>query len=122
MYEGRKSHSGSFAGNAAIESIYLALYDAASPTEAVNSILAVLGGYFGVSRSYVFESSDGGLKNSNTFEWCAPGISGEKEYMQGLEYKNMGGAYEKLKNKGVFHVTNVYSLGDSMREPCFHRA
>ena len=52
--------------------------------QAVDQALASLGEMFGVDRSYLFRFSPDLDLIDNTHEWCAPGISTEKEHEQNL--------------------------------------
>ncbi len=105
-----------FRGNSAMENIYAALYEAASPRDAINAVLAVLGKFFDVSRAYIFQNSPDGKYHKNTFEWCAPGITSEKSYMQALDYSKMGDPYGHLRNRGIFYATNANSLDGGFRD------
>ncbi len=54
-----------------------------NPAEALNLILETIGRFLDVSRTYVFEKDREG-NASNTYEWCAEGVSSEKEALQSL--------------------------------------
>lgn len=50
----------------------------------IDRTLAAIGRMFDVDRAYVFRVVDAGEGLSNTHEWCAPGISAEREHLQNL--------------------------------------
>jgi len=57
--------------NGILERVLTALYDDGETPDAIRRVLAVLGEYFGASRTFVFEDSPDGAECSCTFEWCA---------------------------------------------------
>ncbi len=50
--------------------------------KAINEVLACVGQYLGAERAYIFEETDNYY--SNTFEWCADGISSEIDTLQDI--------------------------------------
>lgn len=50
--------------------------------QAVNRLLSLIGEQLEVDRVYIFDYDFAGNSMSNTFEWCAPGISPEIENLQ----------------------------------------
>lgn len=53
----------------------------------MDKVLAIIGRVSDVSRVYLFEDFDEGLKCRNTHEWCAPGTEPQIEYLQDLSYE-----------------------------------
>ena len=51
---------------------------------AIERTLGRIGRLFDVDRAYVFELDTGAAHMSNTYEWVAPGISAEKDNLQGI--------------------------------------
>lgn len=82
------------------------------------TILAVLGRTFQVDRVYVFEDSDDHLRCSNTFEWCAPLITPEKDNLQDLSYEtDLNSEYhENFSNLGVFLCPDIEKLPKAQRD------
>lgn len=82
------------------------------------TILAVLGRTFQVDRVYVFEDSDDHLRCSNTFEWCAPLITPEKDNLQDLSYEtDLNSEYhENFSNLGVFLCPDIEKLPKVQRD------
>ena len=50
----------------------------------IDRTLADIGRLFGADRAYLFLASDDGTVFDNTHEWCAPGITPQRENLQGL--------------------------------------
>ncbi len=50
----------------------------------INKALAVVGGFVGADRSYVFQFRDDGKTMDNTHEWCAEGIAPQIDNLQML--------------------------------------
>jgi len=50
----------------------------------INRALETLGSFVGVDRAYVFQMHDQGRRASNTYEWCAAGVTPEQPRLQGL--------------------------------------
>lgn len=87
------------------------LYQSVDVKTAVNRLLEIVGRSFGVSRAYIFESTADGLACNNTFEWCAPGFSPQKENLQGIRYKeDLGGYLENFNADGVFYCHDIKTL------------
>lgn len=95
-----------------VEQVFRMLYHAADLDAAVNSILALAGAQFDVSRAYIFEDDEDGLRCSNTFEWCGEGIDPQLENLQHLSYADdLGGCYqENFNEEGVFYCRDVATL------------
>ncbi len=95
-----------------MEQVFRMLYHAADLDAAVNSILALAGAQFDVSRAYIFENDEDGRCCSNTFEWCGEGIEPQLENLQHLSYRDdLGGCYqENFNEEGVFYCRDVATL------------
>lgn len=65
------------------------------------------------SRVYLFLFSAGGLQVSNTHEWCAPGVSAEKDNLQNLDANKFQYLWDALETERVFIVEDVSKLPDS---------
>ena len=85
-------------------------YDANSDT--IDKLLSVIGEYYDLSRVYIFKDDETHTHCSNTYEWCAPGITAEKDNLQNLSYADdFGGIYHTLFNEnGVFYCDNINTL------------
>lgn len=80
--------------------------------EALNEVFRIVGLYFGVSRVYIFENYNNDLFCKNTYEWCAKGVSSEKENLQAVSYKDdLGGTwYNNFDENGVLYCSNILDL------------
>lgn len=87
------------------------LYDAAHFQDAVQSILALIGEMFGISRAYIFESTKDGQRCNNTFEWCADGIEPQIDILQQVPYVVGGHDYrENFESDGLFYCQNTQKI------------
>lgn len=78
---------------------------------AINDSLKTLGDFSGASRAYIFEINDDHLSMDNTYEWCAPGVSEEKEHLQGLPTHIFPWWINKLTSGEVLAIEDVSALG-----------
>lgn len=93
------------------------LYGAANFDQAVDSLLAFTGEHFSVSRVYIFESRQDLTHCSNTFEWCADGVSPQKDTLQEIAYAQGGHDYRtNFDHEGIFYCQNVKKLAGWERE------
>lgn len=94
--------------------IFSSLYNETDIESGINRALELVGQNFDVSRVYIFEDSEDGNFCSNTFEWCAQGISPEKETLQNLSYtEDLGGNYrERMNDDGIFYCRDIKSIED----------
>ncbi|MEG2287776.1 MAG: hypothetical protein RSC00_07705, partial [Ruthenibacterium sp.] len=58
-----------------IQYVFEALYHSKNSVEAIHHALALVARHFSFERGYIFETSDDEKTTSNTFEWCAKGVS-----------------------------------------------
>lgn len=71
------------------------LHAASGAEEGLRQLLAFLGETLGCDRVYVFEEMDR-QHISNTYEWCAPGVSSGIEQLPYLDKKDLHPWYERL--------------------------
>ncbi|MEG1777671.1 MAG: diguanylate cyclase, partial [Angelakisella sp.] len=57
------------------EYIFRILYEATDKESAISAVLSLIGKFFNVSRTYIFENSPDGCLTSNTYEWCNDDIA-----------------------------------------------
>lgn len=80
--------------------------------ELLQHILATLGISSGSDRAYIFQcEAHWGV--SNTYEWCAPGISSEKNQLQGLPCTAFPQWIKTLEQGQEIHICQVKDLPDS---------
>lgn len=98
--------------------VFSALYSSANISEGINSMLALVGKTYDVSRVYIFEDTEDGEYCSNTFEWCAEGVTPEKDSLQSVSYgEDLGGNYrENMGDDGIFYCHDINKLSDKQRD------
>lgn len=79
------------------------------PTQ-INSILAMAGGFAGVSRAYVFFSSLDGTTTNNEFEWCSPGVAPQMKALQNLPLTQIPSWNTMLTQEGSVCAKDVHDL------------
>lgn len=105
--------SGSESNNEAMinEGLRLAL---ASP--AADESLAILVEYLGhclkSERVYIFEEMPGRVYN-NTYEWCAKGVTPQKENLQNIPYEVIKLWYQRFQNNEHVIIRDVESICES---------
>lgn len=98
--------------------IFSLLYSGSDLNAGINQALKFVGENFDVSRVYIFEDSEDGAYCSNTFEWCAKGISPEIDTLQNVSYEeDLGGHYrENMNDEGIFYCRDIRELDEPTRE------
>lgn len=86
------------------------LYQESNLSVSMNSILKEIGSYLCAERSYIFEIQSGRMYN--TYEWCADGISPQKDNLQALDMELIASWRSKLDHKCLI-IENVNSENDS---------
>ena len=77
---------------------------------AIDATLADLARVSGASRAYLFLLRDGGRILDNTHEWCAPGVTPERESLQGLPAAAFPWWMAQLRDAGAIHIRDVSEL------------
>ena len=96
--------------------VFRRLYESRDVEESLNGLLANIGEQLNVSRVYIFENNDDNTCCSNTFEWCAEGITPEKENLQNVSYIDDIAGWDKIYDeKGLFYCTDISSLQPHFR-------
>lgn len=91
------------------------LYNAIDIKLAVSQILEIVGCSYSVSRVYIFENSEDGRYCSNTFEWCADGITPQIDNLQNLCYETeMSGFVESIHENGFLYYSDIRELPDHL--------
>ncbi|MDZ7836858.1 MAG: hypothetical protein U5N58_02335 [Actinomycetota bacterium] len=67
--------------------------------QSINHALELIGEFFQVDRSYVFQFSDDGKQMSNTYEWCAEGIEAQMDKLQGIPVNRFPWWMEQIRKK-----------------------
>lgn len=82
---------------------------------AINDSLKTLGEFSGASRAYIFEINENHLTMDNTYEWCASGVSREKDNLQGLPTNLFPWWISKLRSGEILNIEDVKALGEDAR-------
>lgn len=105
--------SRSFENNVS-EYVFRILYEAKNKTEAIYSIMELVGKHYKISRTYIYENSPEGL--SMTFEWCNEGIAPQQHNLQKLTQNQLGGNYENYFNhEGILYIRDIRDMPQSIR-------
>jgi PAS domain S-box-containing protein len=76
----------------------------------IQEALGSLGDFAGVDRSYIFLFSDGGQRFSNTHEWCADGITAQRDRAQDLPCSTFPWFLEHIRRGEAVHIPSVADL------------
>lgn len=76
---------------------------------AMNHFLEVIGEFYCAKRSYIFEFDFEQNEFSNTFEWCAEGVTREQENLQKLPMNYIDDWMEMFEQKGEFLISSLSS-------------
>ena len=70
----------------------------------INSVLKTLGEITDVSRAYIFENFNDNKNCKNTYEWCAKGVSPQKDNLQNVNYAQDVPSFKKYleKNRKIY--------------------
>ncbi len=93
--------------NQLIVEIFGLLSDAKDYSISINKALELLGVRFKASRSHIFEYNDNHQYLDNTFEWCASGISSEKDNLQMLPKSVYEPFIERMNGDGIFYCNDL---------------
>ncbi len=93
-----------------IEYVFRLLYDSGNPISSIQAVLQLVTESYGFSRGYIFETSEDGKETSNTFEWCAKGISAEIQNLQQLPIEAVGTANRSFLQQGMFILKSLRDL------------
>jgi PAS domain S-box-containing protein len=78
--------------------------------EGINRALRAIGSFLKAHRSYVFLFRDGGNEMDNTHEWCAQGVTPQKENLQGLPVDIFPWWMERLRGWETIAIPDVGQL------------
>ncbi|GCD77432.1 hypothetical protein JCM31826_09140 [Thermaurantimonas aggregans] len=78
--------------------------------EKINKALERVGRFCEADRVYVFQYDEPGKVMSNTHEWCAEGITPEKDNLQMIPADIIPQWHEKLQRLEIIHIPDVQKL------------
>lgn len=96
-----------------IYNVFEMLYETKEISTTIEQILEFLGKHFQVDRVYIFQHSDNGQTTSNTFEWCADGITPEKEKLQNIPIEVISVFLTLFNSEGLNICNDINSLCES---------
>jgi signal transduction histidine kinase/DNA-binding response OmpR family regulator/PAS domain-containing protein len=76
----------------------------------INQSLGELSRFVGADRAYIFEYDWENNVTNNTYEWCAPGISAEKDNLQMIPLDLLSDWVKQHKNNQPLYIPNVQNL------------
>lgn len=97
---------------ASISSRFVGLFDM---DESVDATLANIGALLRASRAYLFQYRDGGAVMDNTHEWCAEGVSAQKDNLQGILSEDLPWWTTQLMAGKTIRITNISELPEEAR-------
>jgi len=74
--------------------------------------LALMGQALDVSRAYIFAIDEAAGLASNTHEWCAPGVTPQKDELQGLPLEAIGWWVDQLKTDQMINFEDIEQIPD----------
>jgi PAS domain S-box-containing protein len=76
----------------------------------IEDALGQIGDFVGADRSYVFLMDADGASTSNTHEWCARGISPQRENLQNLPVEVLPWWMEQMRNDVMLRIDRVADM------------
>ncbi|MEG2652341.1 MAG: GGDEF domain-containing phosphodiesterase [Ruthenibacterium sp.] len=98
-----------------IQYVFEALYHSKNSVEAIHHALALVARHFSFERGYIFETSDDEKTTSNTFEWCAKGVSAERDHLQNVPIAAVSTANASFQKNGIFVLRSLEELPPAER-------
>ncbi|MEG0764517.1 MAG: bifunctional diguanylate cyclase/phosphodiesterase [Pseudoflavonifractor sp.] len=71
--------------------------------------------HFAFERGYIFETDPGGKTTTNTFEWCAEGVTSEIDNLQHVPIEAATTANDSFRRTGIFVLKSLEDLQPSER-------
>lgn len=102
--------------NNRIEYVFKMLYQSDNPSTAIRSALELVASHFSFERGYIFETSKDGKTTSNTFEWCAEGVSPEIKNLQNIPIEAVETANSNFYKNGTFILKSLDDLDPVERD------
>jgi diguanylate cyclase (GGDEF)-like protein/PAS domain S-box-containing protein len=93
-----------------LSSIATRLANCAEGDRAVDASISEMGLLVEADRAYIFRCREDNALMDNTHEWCATGVSSEKENLQGLPSDSLPWFNQKLREGIAFQITDVSEL------------
>lgn len=98
---------------ALLADVFDLLFESKALDISMHQVLQLVGKALGVSRCYVFEQSKTVPDAyTNTYEWCAPGISAEIENLDCLPAALVRPFFDKANDAGILYCNDLTALKD----------
>ena len=78
--------------------------------QGINTALEKIGKFTESDSSYIFLLHGGGTKLDNTHEWCAEGVTSQKDRLQNLDVETFKWGIDRFKKQGVLHILRLSDL------------
>lgn len=93
-----------------LSEIALTIMSAEDFASQMNSVLAIIGRFTGVSRAYIFTDDPAGTTTSNRFEWCDTGIAPQIDALQNLPNALFPSWRAILLREGRIYSEDIHQL------------
>ena len=84
-----------------------------TPNEEIIGFMSYIGKSQNCDRFYIFEDSTHGEFTSNTYEWCAPGITAEKDSLQKVEKSTLKTWYNMFAQDKAVIIQYLEDIRDT---------
>ena len=84
-----------------------------TPNEEIIGFMSYIGKSQNCDRFYIFEDSTHGEFTSNTYEWCAPGITAEKDSLQKVEKITLKTWYDRFAQDEAVIIQDLEDIRDT---------
>ena len=92
--------------------VFELLYETKDIKTSMQKILELTGRQFFVDRVYVFEHNLEAGTTTNTYEWCAPGVSSEIDMLQDLPLDSMSFYLARYSKEGILICNDIAEMDD----------
>ena len=84
-----------------------------TPNEEIIGFMSYIGKSQNCDRFYIFEDSTHGEFTSNTYEWCAPGITAEKDSLQKVDKNTLKTWYNMFAQDEAVIIQDLEDIRDT---------
>ena len=84
-----------------------------TPNEEIIGFMSYIGKSQNCDRFYIFEDSTHGEFTSNTYEWCAPGITAEKDSLQKVDKSTLKTWYNMFAQEEAVIIQDLEDIRDT---------
>ncbi|MDR3767143.1 MAG: EAL domain-containing protein [Butyricicoccus sp.] len=85
------------------------VFSGTTPEESIENMLTYIGKTFLCDRTYIFETYED-ERMSNTYEWCAPGITEQKEILQNEPLESIQWWMDLFQENSVVVIENIEDI------------